>query len=298
MDNKVQKLIWEREKLRKEKKFVEADKIRNKLTSLGYSVADNKEASNLVGNKKSNVKPVKTFLTLFGSGETSSVGRKSHEYIFKQMDCEIKIAIITSPSGFQPNVKTVHEEIADFFKVSLSNFKPEVEIVYINTKEDADDPSLVSKIEKANYIFMGPGSPTYALGVLRDSLVLAKIKEKISNGSASLSLSSAAVLAFSKWCLPVYEIYKVGLDLYWEKGLDLYSSFSKPSTFVPHFNNTEGGEKTDTTRCYMGIERFEKLLKIFPGDKLFGIDEQTAVVFDIKEKKFKTQGKGKVEIVI
>lgn len=298
MDSKVQKLIGEREKLRKEKKFVEADKIRNKLTSLGYSVTDNKESSNLVENKEGNVKPVKTFLTLFGSGEISSVGRKIHEYVFSQMDCSIKIAIITSPAGFQPNVEIVHEEIADFFEVSLSNFKPEVEIVYANTKEDANNPSLVSKIEKANYIFMGPGSPTYALGVLRDSLVLAKIKEKISNGSASLSLSSAAVLAFSKWCLPVYEIYKVGLDTYWEKGLDLYSSFSKPSTFVPHFNNTEGGEKTDTARCYMGVERFDKLLKIFPGGKLYGIDEQTASIFNIQEKRFETQGKGRVEIIV
>lgn len=289
MEEKIQKLIEEREKLRKLKKFDEADRIREKLQSLGYLVGDSSRGSVIQISKKEVLNPVKTFLTLFGSGETSSVGRKIHEHVFKQMKCDIKIAILTSPAGFQPNVKTVHEEIADFFEKSLLNFNPEIEIIYVNTKNDANNAELASKLDKANYIFMGPGSPTYALHVLGDSLVLNKIKEKISNGSASLSLSSAAVLAFSKWCLPVYEIYKVGADLYWEKGLDL---FSGSASFLPHFNNTEGGEKTDTARCYMGIDRFNKLLKIFPGDKLFGIDEQTAVIFDTKKGNKEVLGKG------
>ena len=294
MEEEIKKLVEERERLRQEKKFDDADRIREKLKSLGYSVEDLRHGSAVQINKKENSSPAKTFLTLFGSGETSSVGRKIHENVFSQMNCSIKIAIVTSPAGFQPNVKTVHEEIADFFENSLFNFKPEIEIVYANTNSDTNNTELVSKLDKANYIFMGPGSPTYALHVLRDSLLLKKLKEKISDKSASLSLSSAAVLAFSKWCLPVYEIYKVGADLYWEKGLDLYSDFFDSVSFIPHFNNTEGGEKTDTTRCYMGLQRFDKMLKIFPGDKLFGIDEQTAVVFDLGKKERTVMGKGKL----
>lgn len=297
MNSKVKKLTGERERLRKDKKFEEADKIREQLESLGYFVMDKQNVSSLLKNKKNNTNPRKTFLVLFGSGEMSSVGRGIHEYVFKEMGCKIKIAIITSPAGFQPNVKKVHEEIADFFMSSLSNFNPSTEIVYISTKKDANDKSLASKIEKANYIFMGPGSPTYAVHVLRDSLVYEKIKQQVSSGSASLSLSSAAVLAFSKWCLPVYEIYKVGADLYWEKGLNLYSSLFDSSTFIPHFNNNEGADKTDTARCYMGIDRFEKLLKIFPGGKLCGIDEQTAMVFDFKKGKKVIIGKGKLHDV-
>ena len=94
--------------------------------------------------------------------------------------------------------------------------------------------------------------------------------------------------------LPVYEIYKAGLGLYWEKGLDLFSKYMEEATVIPHRNNREGGEKLDTSFCFMGKERFGRLVKLLPdGEKVTGIDEQTALIIDLKSKSRKVMGKGK-----
>ena len=202
--------------------------------------------------------------------------------------------IVTTPAGFQPNVEIVHQEISDFFADHLKNFHPRIKIVYANNRTAANDERIIAPLRKADYIFLGPGSPTYAVKNLKNTLLLQTIKNRLQQG-ASLCLSSAAVLAFSRDTLPVYEIYKVGAPLYWEKGLDFYSFISDSMTVIPHLNNHEGGEKTDTSYCFMGKERFGKLLALLPKDeKVIGIDEQTAVVFDLTTKKKKVIGKGSI----
>lgn len=288
-------LIKERELSRDDNDFVLSDNIREKIISLGYELID-KNDSVEIRKVKESIKPKSSFLVLFGSGEISSVGRQVHDYVFEKIGKErIKIVIVSTPAGFQPNVKEVHEEIADFFKTSLSNYHPEVKIVYTNTKTVANDSDVLSPIDDADYIFMGPGSPTYAVKNLENTALLQKIKERVKSG-ASLSLSSAAVIAASKYTLPVYEIYKVGEKLHWEKGLNIFKElWGKEMSFIPHFNNTEGGEKNDTSRCYMGKKRFEMLLKLLPQEgSLTGIDEQTALVVDLNTREEKVMGKNNV----
>lgn len=291
----IEKLIKQREKARNAKEFDKADKIRDELESYGYSVTDMPNGQH-IETKKSR-KPAKSFIALFGSGEISSVGRKIHEYVLKQMQIDApNIVIISTPAGFQPNVRTVKEEIKDFFLEHLTNFHPQVKILYANTRDEANDSALVSPIETADYIFIGPGSPTYVVNHLKDTLLLEKIIERVENG-ASLSLSSAAVLGFSHFTLPVYEIYKVGTPLHWKEGLDLYSSYiAQNLTVVPHFNNSEGGKKTDTSFCFMGVDRFETLKNMLPdSENIWGIDENTALIYDIKSKTEKIMGLGGIK---
>ncbi|MBI2049520.1 Type 1 glutamine amidotransferase-like domain-containing protein [Candidatus Roizmanbacteria bacterium] len=291
----VKDLIDKRESLRKQKKFDDADKIRRQIEKLGYFVEDTKMKTNVVEKVVVPQKPKNSFIVLFGSGEIASSGRKVHEKVFGQIGKDpISIAIITTPAGFQPNVKSVHEEIAEFFKIHLANFHPKIDIIFANTWVDANNPEIIKPIENADYIFTGPGSPTYAVEHLRDTLLYRKILEKVREG-ITLSLSSAAVIAFSKYCLPVYEIYKVGEQLHWIKGLNFFSKFWEPLTIIPHFNNNEGGEKTDTSHCWMGKERFQKLIKILPkNEKIIGIDEHTAIIYELKRKKYNVYGLGSV----
>lgn len=237
-----------------------------------------------------------SYLAIFGSGEISSIGRRTHEYILKHIGKKkVKIVLVTTPAGFQPNVDIVYGEIATFFKTSLINFHPDVKIIFANNRNDANNKDIISPIHEADYIFMGPGSPTYTVTHLRDTLLLNAITKQIKNG-ASLGLSSAAVIAFSKYCLPVYEIYKVGSILYWEKGLDFYSDIYRQLSVIPHFNNTEGGEKTDTSHCFMGKDRFQKLLKKLPvSEPLISLDEQTSVLINVSTKEVIPMGKGTVK---
>lgn len=128
-------------------------------------------------------------------------------------------------------------------------------------------------------------------------MLFKKIKESVIKGK-TLCLSSAAILAFSRFTLPVYEIYKAGADLYWEKGLDFFPPYLKQSTFIPHKNNSEGGLKLDTSYCYMGVSRFKQLRNLLPkNEKVAGIDEHTALIIDLNNKNQKIMGKGNVTIL-
>lgn len=292
----IKELVEKRNRLRDQKLFNDADKARDEIEELGYVVIDEKGETKIYKKKLPKAKkPIKSFIILFGSGEISPTGRKIHDHIFSQIDKKsINIAILTTPAGFQPNVKVVYEEIAQFFSDGLKNYHPNIKIIYANTKQQVNDVMIVDQIQKADYIFTGPGSPTYALKQFKDSLLLKKIREKMNSGSA-LSLASAAAIAFSNLSLPVYEIYKVGTDLYWEKGINLYESFFMKLTIIPHLNNEVGGEKTDTSYCFMGKERFEKLIKLLPqNEEVWGIDEHTALIIDLQTKKYSSLGKGRI----
>ena len=115
---------------------------------------------------------------------------------------------------------------------------------------------------------------------------------------ASLILASAATIAFSHFALPVYEIYKVGEDLHWADGLDFYDAVWQRATIIPHFNNNEGGADLDTSHCYIGKDRFDKLRPELPANEwVLGIDEHTAFVVDLFSQKATIKGKGSARTI-
>ena len=292
----IQELLSKRNALREEKKYEEADAAREQIEKEGYAVADSEERTVVTKNvDSSQQKPKHSFIVLFGSGETSPSGRMVHEYVLRKMGKDKPLVVLLStPAGFQPNVETVYGEMLHFFKTRLKNFHPRVQICFANTKEDANNPDTIKILDAADYIFTGAGSPTYAVENLKGTLLYKKIIERVKEG-ASLAIASAATAAFSKYCLPVYEIFKVGEELHWIDGLGTYGEFLESMTIIPHFNNAEGGAKLDTSRCWMGVERFEKLLKMLPkGEKVLGIDEHTAIAFDLATKECIVRGKGMV----
>lgn len=289
----LRNLISDREAARQAGNFALADAIRQKLLNAGYEAQDSPQGLIIYQSQPVIIEPT---LTLFGSGEISSVGRLVHETVLNKLHRQkVKIVLITTPAGFQPNVELVYGEIRDFFNQSLANFHPEVTIVFANNRDAANDPKVIEPLFTADYIFTGPGSPTYAVNHLKDTLLLSSIINRVKGGEASLALASATTIAFSKFCLPVYEIYKVGEALHWQNGLNVFQDLVAPLTIIPHFNNTEGGVKTDTSYCYMGKVRFAQLRSLLaPMEALWGLDEHTAVVIDLKTGERQTIGKGQL----
>src|SRR5439155_538555 len=70
-------------------------------------------------------------------------------------------------------------------------------------------PAALARLRAATYVFAGPGSPSYALSVWRDSPVPEALVTKLVEGGAVV-FASAAALTLGAHSLPVYEIYKVG----------------------------------------------------------------------------------------
>ena len=251
-----------------------------------------------VGGTDSTPRP--GLIALLGSGETAPAGRKVHEYLVARLPRPATIAILETPAGFQPNVELVAAKIGEFLRRGLRNYAPRTLVIQARkrgTPYDPDNPQIAHYVLPADYIFLGPGSPTYAARQLRDSLTLRHVQARHREGAA-LGISSAAALAAGTWVLPVYEIYKAGEDLRWEPGLDLFRPFGLDLTVVTHWNNQEGGKDLDTSRCYVGRERFERLLAMLPPETtVLGVDEQVACIMDLAAGSCRVIGRGGVTIM-
>lgn len=240
-------------------------------------------------------------LLLFGSGETLPASGKAYEFLAKKLKSSPSISILETPAGFQLNSKKVAREVGDFLEKRLQNYKPKINILPARRRGgdfSTDDPAILEPMLNANWFFMGPGSPTYAIKHMQNSLAYEYFRALHQHGYI-ISLASAAVLAISKHTVPVYEIYKVGEDPFWAKGLDFLSEFGLDITFVPHWNNQDGGKDLDTSRCFMGKDRFENLVTKLPKEtQVVGIDEQTALLLDFENPEAcHVFGKGAVHIL-
>jgi cyanophycinase-like exopeptidase len=239
-------------------------------------------------------------IVLFGSGETSPSGRKIFEHVFRQLRHSPKVGLLETPAGFELNSDRVIGRVGDFLRHRLQNYDPQIFVVPARrrgTLNGPDNADILAPLLKADLIFMGPGSPTYAVRQLRDSLAWELIVARHRLGAA-LVMASAATVAMSAYALPVYEIYKVGEDLHWKRGLDFFGAFGMPLIFIPHWNNNDGGEELDTSRCFMWQTRFSELMQLLPPDlTVLGIDEKTALILDIYSGSAKVIGLGGVTLI-
>jgi len=234
---------------------------------------------------------------MFGSGETSPSGRAAHEYVFQQLGAPVDIAILDTPAGFETNAKQVVERIAEFLRRSLTNYRPTIELVHATRADTGtNDSATLAALLRANYLFAGPGSPSYAVRHLRESLALEYLCARWQAGAA-LVTASAASLALSRWTIPVYEIFKAGHDPHWIDGLDILARIDMSLAIVPHWNNTEGSRDADFTRCFLGAQRFAALrASLDPSVTILGIDEQTSVLLEPTADVGRVFGAGTVTI--
>ena len=303
LPKKIKDLILERNRLTHEDKFDEADKVRQVLQKGNIILVDDKDNTQVFASEtqeKNQGQKYNHLLALFGSGETSSIGRKIHEYLIKDLLPPVKIALLETPAGFETNPDHWYIKLENTLKIGLINYQPKITRIRAFRKDgeqNTNNPEFAENIKDAHYIHAGAGSPSYAIRHLTDSLIYKNLKEQVQKGIPA-SFASAAAIALGKFSIPVYEIYKAGEELHWLDGMDFFSDYGLNLTVIPHWNNNEGGEDVDTSRCFMGKKRFGRLLEILPGSTtILGIDEQTACVFDTQKKKAYIMGTGNAIII-
>lgn len=233
-------------------------------------------------------------LVIMGSGETAPTMTKPHRMIFERLEGPVNAIMLDTPFGFQENADDLVEKSLEYFSKSVG-----YEVDAAGLRRSDGDPLVVetalAKIRTADWLFAGPGSPTYALRQWADSPVPAAFAEKLQTGGAVV-FSSAAALTIGLRTVPVYEVYKVGMDPFWLEGLDLLSAFGLPVTVIPHYDNNEGGNH-DTRMCYLGESRLQMIEGDLPDDSfIMGIDEHTGVVLDLDADTAEIFGKGVVTL--
>lgn len=235
-------------------------------------------------------------LAIFGSGETSPVMTSVHQDLIARVgQPALNPVLLDTPFGFQENADEVAGRIMAYFRehvgceITLASFR------HSGRATALDVERFLSLISGSNYVFAGPGSPSYAVRHWRDHGVRARLVEKVTEGGC-LAFASAAAIGLGAYALPVYEIYKVGDDPSWTDGLDVLGEIGVRCAVIPHYNNREGGTH-DTRFCWMGEPRLRVLESMLPDDMLIlGVDEYTACIIDVDAKTVTVHGPGGVTV--
>jgi cell wall-associated NlpC family hydrolase len=223
----------------------------------------------------------------------------THRKLTSLLPQPVQAVVLDTPYGFQENAPELASRAQDYFRTSIN---VEIEIaglVRLHDTHIAADPVQIERglrrVANANYIFAGPGSPTYALRQWSGSPIASIITGKLQTGGI-VTFASAAALTLGKATVPVYEVYKVGQDVERLDGLDILSSIGINAAVIPHYDNAEGGNH-DTRFCYLGEKRLELFETMLDNDTyVLGVDEHTGLVIDIDAQEATVVGNGGVTL--
>ncbi|MGA1658667.1 MAG: hypothetical protein ACO38O_06385 [Ilumatobacteraceae bacterium] len=210
-------------------------------------------------------------LAIMGSGETAPTMVSTHRRLTSLLPSPVRAVVLDTPYGFQENAPELAERAVEYFATSAN-----VELLVAGlTRMQPDDrgisPDAVTierglrMVDEANYVFAGPGSPTYSLRQWSNTPLRSLLIRKLHTGGV-VTFASAAALTLGRRTVPVYEIYKAGSDPYWLEGLDVLGEFGISATVIPHYDNAEGGHH-DTRFCYLGERRLQMLEERFESDE-------------------------------
>ena len=234
-------------------------------------------------------------LAIMGSGETAPTMVTTHRMLAAKLPKPAQATLLDTPYGFQENAPELATKAVEYFKTSINMT---LEVAGLTQMIGADALTVergLQLVADAQYIFAGPGSPTYALRQWSGTPLAGLLTKKLRDGGI-VTFASAAALTLGRFTLPVYEIYKVGEDPRWLDGLNILGEIGINAALIPHYNNAEGTNH-DTRFCYMGERRLAMLERELPDDVyVLGVDEHTGVVFDIDAQTATVVGKGVLTI--
>jgi hypothetical protein len=228
-----------------------------------------------------------------GSGELTATMVEVHKDLIRGLGDNCRATFLDTPAGFQLNADQISQRAVDYFR---RNVQRPMEVASFKSRDGTtafDAEQAFRTLRDSGYILIGPGSPTYAVRQWRESPI-AEIFEGCVRSGGCLVAASAAALTVGRLTLPVYEIYKVGSDLHWVDGIDVMGRLGFDLVVIPHWNNAEGGTH-DTRFCFVGEERFRKLLDLLPEPvPILGLDEHTACILDLATGQGEVRGIGSI----
>lgn len=232
-------------------------------------------------------------LVIMGSGETSPTMVTLHRRLVRGLGTDRPEAVLLeTPYGFQENVADISARAQGYFSRSVDLRVSVLPGMRGHDDGGADVDGGLAALRTADWIFSGPGSPSYALEHWRHGPVARALRERVAARRGVTVLASAAAATMGRFAVPVYEIYKVGAVPRWLDGLDLLGGLGLDVAVIPHYDNTEGGTH-DTRYSYLGERRLAVLEEALPVDAaVLGVDEHSAVVLDLVAETVEVTGRG------
>ncbi|MBN6055121.1 hypothetical protein JYK22_24505, partial [Nonomuraea sp. RK-328] len=202
-----------------------------------------------------------------------------HRSVARRLPVGARAVLLDTPYAFQENRADISARARRYFARSVGL-----------------DVRVAGGVVGADWVFSGPGSPTYALERWNEGPVGGDLRARVRARQGATVLASAAACTAGVATVPVYEIYKVGAEPHWRPGLDLLEPLGLRVVVIPHFDNAEGGTH-DTRYCYLGERRLSRMEReLPPGTAVLGLDEHTAVLVDLGTEEVEVAGRGGLTI--
>jgi cyanophycinase-like exopeptidase len=238
--------------------------------------------------------PAKGSIVLMGSGELTATMVEVYKNVLGRLGSSARAAFLDTPAGFQLNADQISVKAVEYFRDKVGQ-RMVVASFKSNRASAIESEKAFLILKQADLILVGPGSPTYAVRQWTDTPIPEILIRRIEEGACFVA-ASAAALTIGPFTIPVYEIYKVGMELHWVQGIHLLGRFGMNLVVVPHWNNAEGGTH-DTRFCFMGESRFRALEAMLPeGVHVLGVDEHTACIIDLATNEALVRGLGNVTL--
>jgi cyanophycinase len=202
-----------------------------------------------------------TWWSLLGSGEFSDWSEEADRWLLERADGDGRVLIL--PAASAPEGKDVFERWGSLGLAHLGRMGIPAEVVELKTREDADDPRIVDRLDGASVVYFSGGNPAYLAATLRDTGFWTRLLKELDRGmgyaGCSAGVACLTETTFDSDSLDLDQIYKPGLGLV-------------PRTvFAPHW---------DIVDTWMPGAGDFIVGSVPPGYVFVGLDEDTAMLGD------------------
>ena len=132
-----------------------------------------------------------------GSGETAPTMVPTHRMLTSRIGASVRAALLDTPYGFQENAPELAAKAVEYFKTSVN---VTLDVAGLTQVLDGDAFAVergLNTVKDANYVFAGPGSPTYALRQWAGSSLPDLLVGKLRQGGV-VTFASAAALTLGR----------------------------------------------------------------------------------------------------
>src|ERR1700694_5757626 len=101
-------------------------------------------------------------IAIIGSGELADSMAETHRTLMAALGEPPRPVFIDTLAGFELNIDQIDQKAVAYFK---RNFGLDLPIARFRRADDSPDgiASAIASIQRANYLFAGPGSPSYGI---------------------------------------------------------------------------------------------------------------------------------------
>jgi cyanophycinase len=205
---------------------------------------------------------VRTFAFL-GAGEFEPWSEVVDRWVLERTDGDGRVLIL--PTASAPEGDQVFDSWASKGLQHYGRLGVDAEVVPIKTREDADDPANVARLERASAVYFSGGNPYHLATVLQGSAFCREMYSSMDRGLAYVGCSAGvACLTETTYDTAVEDLTTGEI---WKPGL----GYVHRMLFAPHWDIVD--DWFPGAREYIAAS-------LEPGQTLVAIDEGTAMVGD------------------